>query len=35
LAYNIIDVESPLPPETIERLCGIDGILSVRVVEKR
>ncbi|MDR3283865.1 MAG: phosphoglycerate dehydrogenase [Treponema sp.] len=35
LAYNIIDVESPLQPETIERLCGIDGILSVRVVEKR
>jgi D-3-phosphoglycerate dehydrogenase len=33
LAYNIIDVDSAIPPEIIERICIIDGILCVRVVE--
>jgi D-3-phosphoglycerate dehydrogenase len=33
-AYNIIDVESPVSVEIIDRLCDIDGVLSVRLVNR-
>jgi D-3-phosphoglycerate dehydrogenase len=32
-AYNIIDTEQPLPPETLERIIAVDGIIRVRNIE--
>lgn len=32
LAYNIVDVDSPVTPELVNEIAGIDGILSVRVI---
>jgi D-3-phosphoglycerate dehydrogenase len=32
LAYNLVDVESPVPEAVIEEIGAIEGILSVRVV---
>ncbi len=32
LAYNLIDVDSPVPESLREAIAGIDGILSVRVL---
>ena len=32
-AYSIIDVDSPVTPEVVERLSAIDGVLRVRVVK--
>lgn len=32
LAYNIVDVDSPVTPELVKEIAGIDGILSVRVI---
>jgi len=32
LAYNLVDVDSPIPPEAIRDLCGIEGVLSVRAL---
>lgn len=33
LAYNIIDVEGEVPPELLDRLKSIDGIVMVRQIE--
>ncbi len=32
LAYTMADVESPVPPEVVEQIRKIDGVLSVRVI---
>ncbi len=32
LAYNLVDVDSPIPPEAIRDLCDIEGVLSVRAL---
>ncbi len=34
-AYNIIDVEADLPENIIDKLKGIDGIISVRIIHKK
>lgn len=33
LAYNIIDVDSPVPAEVMERLQTIDGVIRLRYIE--
>ncbi|MDR1950298.1 MAG: phosphoglycerate dehydrogenase [Spirochaetaceae bacterium] len=33
-AYNIIDTEQEIPPEVLERLKGVDGIIRVRTINK-
>jgi D-3-phosphoglycerate dehydrogenase len=33
-AYNIIDTENPIPPDFIEKLLAIDGVIRVRALEK-
>jgi D-3-phosphoglycerate dehydrogenase len=30
MAYTLVDVDSPVPGEVIEELCGIQGVLAVR-----
>ncbi|WP_059370197.1 phosphoglycerate dehydrogenase [Treponema endosymbiont of Eucomonympha sp.] len=35
LAYNLIDVEGEASPVTLDRIVGIDGVLSVRVISAR
>lgn len=35
LAYNIIDLDSPLEESDIEKLRSIDGVLKVRLIENR
>jgi D-3-phosphoglycerate dehydrogenase len=32
MAYTLVDVDSPVPPELIDELATIDGVLSVRTV---
>ncbi|MBM4063772.1 MAG: 3-phosphoglycerate dehydrogenase, partial [Planctomycetes bacterium] len=32
VAYTLIDVDSPIPDETIARICAIDGVLGARRV---
>jgi D-3-phosphoglycerate dehydrogenase len=32
LAYTLIDVDGAVPGPVIDRLCGIEGVLSVRVI---
>ncbi len=32
LAYNLVDVDSLVPPEAISDLCAIEGVLSVRAL---
>lgn len=33
-AYNIIDSEQVIPPEAIEKIKGVKGVISVRIIEK-
>lgn len=33
LAYSVVDIDGHLPPAMAEQLRGIDGVLSVRVIE--
>jgi D-3-phosphoglycerate dehydrogenase len=33
LAYTLVDVETAIAPETFERIRGIDGVLSARLIE--
>lgn len=30
LAYNLVDVDSPVPPAAVRDLCAIEGVLTVR-----
>jgi D-3-phosphoglycerate dehydrogenase len=32
LAYTLVDVETPVPAETFERIRGIEGVLSARLI---
>lgn len=32
VAYTLVDVEAPVPPETFERIRAIDGVLSARLI---
>ena len=34
-AYNIVDVESEIPENIIDKLKSIDGIISVRIINKK
>jgi D-3-phosphoglycerate dehydrogenase len=31
-AYNIIDTEQAIPPDTLERLVAVEGIIRVRSI---
>ena len=33
LAYSVVDIDGHLPTEMVEKLGGIEGVLSVRVIE--
>jgi D-3-phosphoglycerate dehydrogenase len=33
-AYNIIDTAQPIPPEALERIKGVEGVIRVRTIEK-
>jgi len=30
MAYTLVDVDSPMPPDLMAHLANIDGVLSVR-----
>jgi D-3-phosphoglycerate dehydrogenase len=30
MAYTLVDVDSPVPQETIDEICAIKGVLRVR-----
>jgi D-3-phosphoglycerate dehydrogenase len=32
-AYNIIDTEQPIPPDTLERIIAVEGIIRVRTIQ--
>lgn len=32
LAYTLVDVDGPIPEEIVERIAGIEGVLSMRVI---
>ena len=32
LAYTLVDVETPVPAETFERIRAIEGVLSARLI---
>jgi len=34
MAYTLVDVDSTVPPETIEQLRRIDGVLAVRYLPR-
>ena len=34
-AYNIIDVESEIPENIADKLKGIEGIISVRIINRK
>ena len=34
LAYTVVDLDQPIPDETIEALRGIEGVLNVRSLGK-
>ncbi|MCX7842394.1 MAG: 3-phosphoglycerate dehydrogenase family protein [Clostridia bacterium] len=35
IGYSIIDIEGPIPAETVERVRAIQGVKMVRVIEKK
>jgi D-3-phosphoglycerate dehydrogenase len=32
MAYTLVDVDSPIPPEAVDAIAGIEGVLSVRAI---
>jgi D-3-phosphoglycerate dehydrogenase len=32
-AYSLIDVDSPVPADVVEKLKAIDGVLKVRIIK--
>jgi D-3-phosphoglycerate dehydrogenase len=32
LAYTLVDVDGPIPDGIVERIAGIEGVLSMRVI---